>query len=108
MYLFGTAKFLNLYIPKHPKVRDVIRHIMTSYMKDTFLSSSDPLLYPLNPEAYELRLIDEDSSKGYTPYYGVGALGIHERLGSHESLAFVQVKNYRPPQPVANGEAVVD
>ena len=62
IYLFGTEKFLNLNITKSSKVGDVIRHIMTVYKKDKILSEHIPLLYPLNPEAYELRLIDDDSA----------------------------------------------
>ena len=42
----------------------------------------------MSPEAYELRLIDEDKEY-FEPYYEVGALGRRERIGEHESLAFV-------------------
>ena len=75
-------------ISRISKVGDVIRHIMTIYRKDPELSKESPLLYPLNPDAYELRLIDDDSDY-YKPFYEVGALDRRERIGEYESLAFV-------------------
>ena len=54
-----------------------------------------PLKFPDHPEAYEIRLID-DESDFYKPFYEVGALDRREALGDHGSLAFVQVKNFKP------------
>lgn len=84
-----------MHISKSSKVGDVIRHIMTVYQKDKMLSDGAPLQYPLNPEAYELRLIDEEKNH-YMPFYEVGALDRRERIGDYESLAFVQNKNFKP------------
>jgi|LauGreDrversion4_2_1035121.scaffolds.fasta_scaffold170028_2 hypothetical protein len=43
----------------------------------------------MNPEAYELRIIDDEKAV-YAPSYEVGALDRRERIGSmNESLAFV-------------------
>jgi protein involved in sex pheromone biosynthesis len=45
-----------------------------------------------------LRLID-DEKQIFTPDYSIGALDRREKLGgSHESLAFVQVKNFKQKQ----------
>jgi hypothetical protein len=68
---------------------------MTTYTKDSILSASAPLLHRNSPEAYELRLVDEDS-KTFSPDYSIGALDRRERLGTHDALAFVQNKNYKP------------
>lgn len=51
---------MSLNVPKNSKVADVIRHIMTMYQRDKSLSSELPLAFPKAPDAYELRLIDED------------------------------------------------
>lgn len=56
--------------------------------------------YPRNPEAYEIRLIDDESTgEKYKPYYEVGPLDRRDKIGdSHQSLAFVQVKGFRTVQ----------
>ncbi len=54
-----------------------------------------PLAFPKAPDAYELRLIDEDK-KNFAPDYSIGALDRRERLGTHDALAFVQVKKFKP------------
>ena len=68
---------------------------MTIYQREKTLQSDLPLAFPKAPEAYELRLIDEDKSN-YAPDYSIGALDRRERVGTHDALAFVQVKNYKP------------
>jgi hypothetical protein len=52
-------------------------------------------MHPNNPEAYELRLIDDDKEY-FTPLFEVGALDRREKIGNYESLALVQVKNFKP------------
>ena len=42
---------------------------MTVYKQDLLLSQSQPLLYPLVPDAYELRLIDDDEPNSYKPFF---------------------------------------
>jgi len=49
----------------------------------------------MHPEAYELRLIDEEKEY-FTPLYDIGALDRREKIGNYESLALVQVKNFKP------------
>ena len=46
------------------------------------------ILFPMNPEAYELRLIDEDKEY-FTPLFEVGALDRRDKIGNYESLALV-------------------
>jgi len=95
IFLFATSQHLSIRISKASKVGDLIKHIMTVYKKDTFLSKEKPLLYPLNPEAYELRLIDDEGDY-FKPYYEVGALDRREKVGKNESLAFVQARTFKP------------
>lgn len=79
---------------------------MTLYRKDTLISSKlGALSYPSIPEAYELRLIDDDGDKNsFKPFYEVGALDRRERVGDYDSLAFVQSRSYRPPAKAAGGD----
>lgn len=78
---------------------------MTVYRKDPLLGGDKPLQYPKTAEAYELRLIDDDDGgkESYKPYYEVGALDTRERVGEYASLAFVQVRNYKPKGPENDG-----
>ena len=77
------------------KVEFVMRHIITLYQKDENLSSQNPLKYPYNLNAYELRVIDDDIEY-YTPFYEIGALDLNDYIGEYECLAFVSNKNYKP------------
>ena len=86
--MFSTPKFICIHIFKKTKVLDVIKHIMTLYTKDKLISSSQPLLYPNNPDAYELRLIDDDEEY-YMPFYEIGPINVNDEIGEFESLAFV-------------------
>lgn len=94
IFLFSTPKFLCIHINRGSKVGDVIRHIMTLYQKDKLLSDPQPILFPRNPEAYELRLIDDDEDY-YKPFYEIGPLDRKDQIGEFESLAFVQSKNFK-------------
>ena len=88
IYLFSTPKFMCIHILKSSKVADVIRHIMTLYQKDKLLSEAKPLQHQNQPEAYELRLIDDDEDY-YVPFYEIGPLDRKDYIGEFESLAFV-------------------
>jgi hypothetical protein len=82
IYLFSTPKFINVTINKASKIGDLIKHLITIYKKDPLLSNEKPLLYPTVPDAYELRLIDdEDGEASYKPFYEVGALDRREKVG---------------------------
>lgn len=93
--MLETKHLQTIYIPKNSKVGDVIRHILTIHQRDKILGPAVKIIYPNNPEAYELRLIDEDKEY-FTPLFEVGALDRRERIGNYESLALVQVKNFKP------------
>ena len=60
IYFFSTSKFFEIHISKKDSVFDVIRHIITLYQKEPKLSMEMPLKLPKNPEAYELRLIEDE------------------------------------------------
>ena len=91
VYLFSTPKCLQLYIYRKSLVQDVIKHVMTLYSKDPLLSAEKPLVNPEYPEAYELRLIDDDEDY-YKPLYDMGPLDRKDEIGEFESLAFVDNK----------------
>ncbi len=93
IYFFGTADNIEIYISKKNNVEDVIKHIITLYMKNPSLSKKAPLKYPKSPGQYELRLIDdEDDENSFQPYYDIGALETQDEIGEFESLAFIEVK----------------
>jgi len=94
IYFFGTPENFEINISKKNKVIDVIRHIMTLYQKNDRLSVKCPLKFPNNPEAYELRLVDdEDEDEQFKPYYDIGSLEDQDEIGEFDSLVFVEVKN---------------
>lgn len=95
VYLFGTPKLMQIYIYRKSMVLDVIRHIMTLYSKDALLSAEQPLKHPDYPEAYELRLIDDDEDY-FTPLYDMGPLERSDEIGEFESLALVDNKGFKP------------
>jgi hypothetical protein len=94
IYMFSTPKFMQIYIYKKSSVADVIRHIMTLYSKDKLLSGDMPLKFPISPEAYELRLIDDDEDY-FVPFYDVPPLDKKDEIGEFESLAFLENKNFK-------------
>lgn len=67
---------------------------MTLYQKEQTLSKENPLKYQGIPDAYELRLIDDDEDY-FTPFFDVGPLERKDEIGEFESLAFLENKNYK-------------
>lgn len=88
IYFFSTPKFIEIHISKKNNVNDVIKHVLTLYQKDRELAQNQPLQFPTNPEAYELRLIDDDDDY-YIPYYDIPPLERTDEFGEFETLAFV-------------------
>jgi hypothetical protein len=80
VYLLGGPRYLILNVAKTSKVLDVIRHLISLYLRDSALYKEQPLAFPKSPDAYELRLVDEDKSN-FAPDYSVGALDRRERIG---------------------------
>lgn len=66
---------------------------MTLYSKDPLLSKDLPLKFLGNPDAYELRIIDDDEDY-FVPFYDIGPLERKDEIGEFESLAFLENKNY--------------
>ena len=91
VYLFSTPKMIEIFIYKKTQVTDVIKHIITLYTKDKELSNENPLKHPDKPDAYDLRLIDDDENY-YAPFYEIGPLERKDEIGEFESLAFVENK----------------
>ena len=74
IYMFKTPKMLEIYIFKKTIVADVIKHILTLCRKNKEVLPEDkPLKHPDKPDAYELRLIDDDEDY-YVPFYEIGPL----------------------------------
>jgi hypothetical protein len=88
VYLLGGPRYLLLNVPKTSKVLDVIRHLISLYLRDQALSKEQPLAFSKYPDAYELRLVDEDKAN-FAPDYSIGALDRRERIGQHDALALV-------------------
>lgn len=57
------------------------------------LSKDNPLKYHGVPEAYELRIIDDDEDY-FVPFYDIGPLERKDEIGEFESLAFLENKTY--------------
>lgn len=93
IYLFSTPKFININIYKKSLVGEVVKHVMTLYRKDKLLNGSCPLNYPDEPNAYELRLIDDDEDI-FVPLYEIGSLDKKDEIGEFEGLAMVEKKGY--------------
>ena len=53
-----------------------------------------PLKFPNNPEAYELRLTDDDEEE-YTPNREIAAIDRNAPLDQFPALAFVEVWNFK-------------
>ena len=53
-----------------------------------------PLKYPNNPDAYELRLTDDDEEV-YTPNWEIAALDRNSPLEQFPALAFVEINNFK-------------
>ncbi len=88
IYFFSTPSNIEVHVSKKSIIGDLIKHIMTLYTKNEEINKKYPLEHADNPEAYELRLIDDDEGY-YLPYYEIPALNRLDEVGEFESLAFV-------------------
>lgn len=97
VFLLDTPNYMNLYTLKQYTVEEVIKQIMSKY-SDTSLSKEKPLAFPDNPDAYELRLLEDDSEEYYMPLYEIAALDKEKKIGEFDldMIAFCQVRNYTP------------
>ena len=80
---------------------------MTIYLTSP-LAREDPLEFPEDAEAYELRLLDDDSESYYLPLYEIAALDKKRKIGEFdvEVVAFCKVRRYTAqtaPTPVVTG-----
>lgn len=96
IYFFSTPKFIEIQISKKNKVEDVIKHIITLYKRNSDLSTSRPLKFPDHPDAYELRLIDDDEAP-YAPFFEIQALEMREAIGEFDGLAFIEKRGFKKP-----------
>ena len=81
MYFFNQPKYLDFVFSQKAKVSDVIKHIITIYNKSSELGSNPfPLPYSSEPEAYELRLIDDDEEE-WTPFMEIAPRKREEPIG---------------------------
>lgn len=90
VYLYGTKDMKQIHISSKAKVLDVVKHLITI----TKWENKDP-------NAYELRLIDDDEGY-YVPFYDISALVFSDAIGEFASLAFVHNKKYQPPKVAGN------
>lgn len=98
IFFFGTPEFkLNIQILKTIKVHELIKQIIEEYLKDPKCDNSR-LLYPHFPQAYELRIIDDDRDY-YIPDMGIPALDPTRDIRTIEfdQIAFIQNPTFHPP-----------
>ena len=96
IYFFSTPRHMRITVSRKDKTKDVIRHIITMYQRRSDLNTESPLQFPDNPEAYELRLIDDDEDF-YIPFYEISAIENEEPVGDFQALAFCKRKGFKPP-----------
>lgn len=71
---------MDIEISKKSTAEQVIKHILTLYRKSADLMAKQPLKYPEDSKAYELRLIDDDEEP-YTPFMEIGPRKRDEAIG---------------------------
>ncbi len=59
IYLLGTPKHLSITVSKASSIGELIKHILTCCDLDSTIEK-DMIRYPEIPEAYELRLLEDD------------------------------------------------
>eukprot|EP00826_Nyctotherus_ovalis_P009608 TRINITY_DN12543_c0_g1_i11.p3 TRINITY_DN12543_c0_g1~~TRINITY_DN12543_c0_g1_i11.p3 ORF type:complete len:136 (+),score=29.70 TRINITY_DN12543_c0_g1_i11:799-1206(+) len=93
VYLVDTPNYLELHISRQSSVEEVIKQVMRKY-PGTKLGSEKPLEFPDNPNAYELRLLEDDSEDYYLPIYEIAALNRNKKIGEFDidMIAFCQVR----------------
>ncbi len=64
------------------------------------LARDKPLEFPEDPEAYELRLLEDDAEEYYLPLYEIAALDRKKRFGEFDvdMVAFCKVRRYTTPE----------
>ena len=101
LYLFSTPKHIDLTISKLNTVEEVIRHALTvclqsrAFKKEFFNpKKNDPRIIG-NPDAYELRLLEDDCEAFYLPLSEISALSRGKCIGDFdvEALGFCRVQD---------------
>lgn len=106
IYFWETSACLKIKISSTDITFDVIRHIMTLYKQTPSLQKENPLKYT-DPNRYALYMIDEfDRRNKYRPDEEMGARPMRDPIGEFLSLAFVEVKNFKPSN--AGGQSLLD
>lgn len=96
IYFWETSTCIKIKVSTIDITYDVIRHIMTLYRQSPF-EKQKPLKYT-DPARYSLWLIDEfDRRNKYRPDDEFGPRPFREPIGDFKMLAFVEVKNFKPP-----------
>ncbi len=62
----------------------------------SLMSKEEPLEYPHEMDAYELRLLEDDDDDYYVPLYEIAALDRRKKIGEFDvdSVAFCKVKRF--------------
>lgn len=96
VYLVDTPNYLELYTSRQNSVEDVVRQVMLKY-PSTKLASEKPLEFPNDSNAYELRLLEDDSEDYYLPIYEIAALNRNKKIGEFDidMVAFCQVRKHQ-------------
>ena len=116
VYLLGTRKYVNICVSKQNTVEEIIKHIITvcvnnpALRKDFFSAGRDEggvvhnQKILTNPDAYELRLLDDDEDEYYVPLYEISSLDRLKRIGDFEAdaIAFCRVQDLKVTPAIYN------
>lgn len=79
MYLLGTPLHISITVSKANSIGELIKHILTCVdLEPSF--DKDMIKYPDIPEAYELRLLEDDCD--YEPDFEISPLDVHKKIGN--------------------------
>ena len=105
IYFWETSTMIKIQISSNDITKDVIRHCMTLYKQSKF-EKNDPMRYT-DPHRYALYMVDEyDRRNKFRADEEMGPRPMTEPIGEFKTLAFIEVKNYKPKKD--GGQSGID
>ena len=89
-----TPEAMSVTLSRLNTVEEIILHVFNKLVKDPNYRSKLPIKFPDTPEAYELRVVDDDEE--YLPLYEISELERDKEIGEFglDSVVFCQNKSY--------------